>query len=282
MRNFLICLLLLVSGFFTNARADEIRSLEIQRDGVTLLGRLVVAEGAALSDGVLIITHGTFAHKDMELIANLQRLLAERGISSLTHTLSLGIDRRSGMYDCALPFMGTMEGDDADITAWTKWLSDQGATKISLMGHSRGAVQTARFAADHAADNLKSIVMLAPSAGRNYSEHLAAYDSRFSGDISKLLGKAEELAASGAGDQLMDVPGFVYCEKTKASAKAIASYYGSNSSRLTKDIITDIKVPVLIVVGTDDDVVGDVASKLKSVVDGEGVRLSVIDGKSVV
>ncbi len=205
MRYLLIVILMFWSGLEAVA-SSETRSVEIEQNGLTLKGRLVIADGAKLSDGVVLITHGTLAHMDMELIANMQRLLAERGINSLIHTLSLGLDARSGMYDCAVPFRGSLERDNIDIAAWLDWLNNQGAGKVTMMGHSRGAVQSARFVVDNKPANLASVVMLSPSAGQAYEKYLAAYDRRHQSKISELLKRANGLVAAGKPEQLMDVP----------------------------------------------------------------------------
>ncbi len=259
------------------ARAQEIRAVEIQQDRLTLLGRLTVAQDAELSDGVVLITHGTMAHMDMELIINMQSLLAERGINSLTHTLSLGISRRTGAYDCSVPIRNTRQGDAADITAWFNWLKAQGATSISLMGHSRGAVQSATVAADNTLDGIASVVMLAPSAGRTYTDYLANYNKRNESDISILIAIAKEMISNDKGDQLMDIPGFMYCGGTKISARSLVSHFGNESSKLTKDIIASIDVPVLVVGGANDKVVGDIATKLAPALKSDRVQFSLID-----
>lgn len=277
MKKLLLCFAVVLSGLLSGAQAEEMKSVEIEQHGLTLLGRLVVADGANIKDGVVVITHGTMAHMDMELIINMQSLLAERGINSLAHTLSMGISRRTGAYDCSVPVRGTKQEDGADITAWFNWLKAQGATSISLMGHSRGAVQSVAAAADHALDGLSSVIMLAPSAGQSYPDYLANYDKRNKSDISILLAIAKEMISNDKGDQLMDVPGFMYCGATKMSARSLVSHFGAESSKLTKDIIASTDVPVLVVVGVNDKVVGDIATKLAPVLNGDRVQFSWIE-----
>ena len=270
-------LMLLVWVISAEAKAQEIRAVKIPQDGLTLQGRLAVADGAELSDGVVLITHGTMAHMDMELIVNMQSLLAERGISSLVHTLSMGVDRRKGPYDCTIPVRGSMQDDAADIMAWYNWLAQEGAKNITLMGHSRGAVQSATVAAMHKPAGLKSVVMVAPAARRSYRDHLSAYNERHDIDVTALLEIAKSKIASGKGADFIDVPGFMYCGATKMTAKALASYYGPESSIPVKDIVKDIDAPVLVIVGDKDKVVGDIEMRLAPVVDGERVIFSLIE-----
>lgn len=278
MRHSLFIILLLFTWIIgTEAKAQEVRAVETLQDGLTLQGRLAVADGAELSDGVVLITHGTMAHMDMELIVNMQNLLAERGISSLVHTLSMGVDRRKGVYDCSIPVRGSMQADAADIAAWYNWLAHEGAGNITLMGHSRGAVQSATVAANNNFEDLMSVVMLAPAARRSYSDHLSAYNERHNIDVTDLLATASNMITEGEGGSFLDVPGFMYCGATKMTADALASYYGPESSIPVKDIVNDIEAPVLVIVGDNDKVVGDIALKLAPVIDGDKVKFALIE-----
>ena len=80
--------------------------------GLLALGRVAVAEEVKTTLGgltlkanlettetwrarpVVLLTHGTLTHRGMEIIAGLQAMLAERGLSSLAINLSLGLDDR--------------------------------------------------------------------------------------------------------------------------------------------------------------------------------------------
>ena len=78
------------------------------------------------------MTHGALAHNGMEIIATLQGLFTEADISSLAINLSLGLDDRHGMYDCATPH--THKHSDAlnEIDVWLDWLETQGANNNIL------------------------------------------------------------------------------------------------------------------------------------------------------
>ena len=143
------------------AAAGE-RRVELEINGAVAFGDLVEPDGGGREKGVLVITHGTLAHKDMEIIAALQAALAERGIASLAHTLTLGMDRRKGMFDCANPHRHRHEDGVAEIGAWISWLKANGAGPLTLLGHSRGGNQAAWFAAGPGKGRLNALVLLAP------------------------------------------------------------------------------------------------------------------------
>ena len=117
----------------SRARADE-QVISIDHNGLKLGAHLGTAEDTNLADGVVLITHGTLAHNRMEIIETMQMALAERGHNSLAITLSLGVDERSGMYDCEVPH--THKHTDAidEIGLWLDWLKTQGAEKVDLDG----------------------------------------------------------------------------------------------------------------------------------------------------
>ncbi len=212
---------------------------------LTLLGDFVQADETAAP--VALITHGTLAHRDMELIEALQDVLAERGISSLAHTLSLGIDRREGMADCDAPHIHRDTDADEEIIAWIDWLADEGHTNPALIGHSRGGRQVARAAAGR--DDLSAVILLAPATTRSAERGRAGYESRFGGSLDTLLATAREAGA----DDLLEVPGLLYCPDVRASAASVLSYYGGVPTG-ADTYLSDITAPVLVILAQKDDV----------------------------
>lgn len=254
------------------------RAVELRIGGLTALADLVVPDNGSIGNGVVLITHGTLAHKDMELVEALQGALAERGVASLAPTLTLGIDRRTGMYDCKAPHTHAHKDALDEIGAWTGWLKEQGAGTLTLLGHSRGGNQTAWFAAERAQAGIEKIVLLAPTTEKGATNTAEAYRERYKADLGGILEKARKLAASGKGDQQIDLSGFIYCPDTKATAASVLSYYGAETKRDTPSLMSRIKLPVLVIAGSADTVVPDVAKRMKSHVDGARIKLEVIEG----
>ena len=182
--------ILLLLSLVGTARAEEVT---LEHGGLALNGNLALAEGRTLADGVLLITHGTLAHNAMEIIETLQDLLQEGGINSLAITLSLGLDDRHGMYDCATPHRHRHEDAVAELGAWVAWLEAQGAGDIVLVGHSRGGNQTAWHAAQGATSKVKGVVLIAPMT-RQAGQGAPAYRKRFDRDLGPVLAEAQSLA----------------------------------------------------------------------------------------
>jgi len=244
---------------------------------LTLRGNLELAAGKSMKDGVVLITHGTLAHNSMELIKSLQSGLQAKGYNSLAINLGLGLDKRvSAMYDCPTPHVHKHTDAVSEIAAWTKWLKDKGAMRIALMGHSRGGNQTAWALAEKDDAAITSAILIAPQtweAGYNLKDYKAKYKA----DLAPLLAKAEKLVADGKGDTLIDMD-FIYCEKTRAAAKSVVSYYKEDPRMDTPTLLAQSKKPVLVIIGSADTTVKGLAEKMAKVADGKRIKAHTVDG----
>lgn len=252
-------------------------AVSLVHGGLTLNANLETA-GADWQQGpVVLMTHGTLAHGRMEIMQSLQSALKDRGISSLSMTLSLGLDNRQGMYECDTPH--THRHSDAldEIGAWLGWLQSQGVAKVALLGHSRGGNQTARFAAAHPDAPVTAVILVAP---QTWSDAYAAedYQKRYGKALAPQIERARRLDAEGKGGSLLEHLDFVYCPDTSATASAFLSYYAPDERMDTPRLIPEIKVPVLVVAGSEDDVVKGLVEKVQPLADGQRVRLTVVDG----
>lgn len=270
---FIVLLAVQVAGP-VSASTEEIK---LEHAGLTLNANLESAQDKWQDGTVFLITHGTLAHNGMEIIATLQSLLAEQGLTSLAPTLSLGLDDRHGMYDCAVPH--THKHTDAldEIGVWLDWLKKQGVKKVILVGHSRGGNQTAWFAAERLDPVVKGVLLVAPmTSSEAYAR--ADYQKRFDTDLGPVLKRAEDLVKAGKGSEWMEKTGFIYCPDAKVQAQAFVSYHAPEARLDTPTLLPRIKVPVLVIAGTDDEVVPDVAEKTTPQADDKRIRLEVIDG----
>lgn len=261
--------------FAANAAGKEV-SLPYQ--GITLNGNLVLAPGKTLADGVIFITHGTQAHNKLELIEGLQQLFLDQDRSTLAINLSLGVDDRHGLYDCAIP--STYRHADAidEIGVWVDWLKTQGVRDVVLMGHSRGASQSSWFAAEHDQDVIKSLVLLAPGVSTDDGE-VQAYQQRFDTALEPILTKAQTLVEAGQGSTLIQhVPFLFICRDSAVSADSFVSHYGHDPRRDTPYWLPKLKKPTLVLVAAADEVVPNLGERVSPLADGRRIQIEVIDG----
>lgn len=253
----------------------EAKEVTVQHQGLTLNANLELAAGKQITDGVILITHGSLAHRSMESLLNFQSLLNEKGYNTLAINLSLGLDNRHGMYDCQIPHRHRYTDAADEIGVWVNWLKGQGAKHGALLGHSRGAAQTALYAAerDHAMN--KAVILLAPATLDNASP--AEYAARFQQPLAPILERAQKLVKARKGDTLLKRIGLLTCANTSATAASFVSYYAPDSRLDTLSLLTKLAKPVLVVVAGGDEIVVGLDKKVAPKVNGARVQMKVVD-----
>ena len=269
-------LFLALLGLMLLTLAAPAKEVSLKLGNLTLTGNLDLAEGKTLQDGVLLMVHGTLAHHRMETIASLQEQLRQRGVNTLAVTLSLDIDRRKGMYDCNQPMRHLHDDAVEEIAAWVDWLKKQGARPIWLFGHSRGGNQVALYLLRRHDPAVKKAVLLAPMTF-DAAKAAATYEKRFGMKLDVALKAAEALVKGGRGDEPVNWKGVLYCKDARATAQTFLSYHAPRPEFDTPSLLPKLPVPVLVIAGAEDDVVPDVAEKVKPLADGKRIRLKIIE-----
>lgn len=268
-------LMAIMSALVLMAAPVMSKEVTIRHDRLTLNANLQMAKGKSLADGVLLMVHGTLAHNRMETIATLQRLLKERGINTLAINLSLGISNRHNMYDCNQPMRHRHQDAIAEIGSWVDWLKKQGARSIWLMGHSRGGNQVAWYAATRAPAVVKKIILLAPMT-HDAQRSARAYKSRFGAPLAPMLAQAGDFARAGHGMEPMELPGILYCKNGRATPESFLSYHAPGKRLNTPYWLPKLKVPVLVIAGSEDKVALNLVPQVRPLADGTRVRLEIV------
>lgn len=272
-RTYLLGFLLGVCVLLNPALAKEVT---LPYQGLKLNADLTLAPGKTLADGVILITHGLLAHRDMEMLVAIRNLLRDKAYNTLAINLSLGVDNRHGMYDCKRTHRHLNDDAAREIGVWVKWLQSQGATRIALLGHSRGGAQTAQYAAEHDSPVVKAVALLAPATAQNTSE--AAYLQRYHKPVAPLLAKARKLVKQGKGNTVLTHTNILSCPNTSVTAAAFLSYYGQANHHDTPSLLPKITKPTLILWGDKDEVVGGLDKKIGPLADGKRIQFKVING----
>lgn len=274
MRTLIVSLLLALS-LVAMARAEVVT---LSHNGLILNANLEQAGSTWPAGPVVLMTHGTLGHSGMEIMSDLQGMLAERGVSTLAINLSLGLDDRAAvMYDCAVPHTHRHTDAVDEIGAWVEWLKAQGTKQIALLGHSRGGNQTARFAAATEDPAITAVFLLGPQTW-DADADTQGYRKKYDTDLFPLLTKAEQMVANGKGTDMMEKIDFLYCEDTSATAESFLSYHAPDPNMDTPALLPQIRVPVTVFAGTEDTVVKGLIGKVRPLVDGERISLVEVDG----
>ncbi|AWM06801.1 alpha/beta hydrolase [Bradyrhizobium symbiodeficiens] len=248
------------------------QELELSVDSRTTLATLRTPATMTPDTPLVVMTHGTLAHKDMEVIQGVAKALEQRGIASLAHTLSLGLDRRKGMYDCAARHDYVVGDAIAEIGAWVA--RAKGLSRLVFaFGHSRGGNQVARYLAAGEAPPVAGAVLLAPVTAKAEVDLRASYATTYGRPLEPFLELATKAVAAGSGGEWMDVPGFIYCRNAVVTARALASFYGADAGQDTAALVARVKLPVLVLAATKDSVVPDVADAFASLAGSSGGRV---------
>ncbi|AHE98408.1 alpha/beta hydrolase [Thioalkalivibrio paradoxus] len=247
----------------------------LEHDGLTLVGHLQAP--ADPGDGVVLMLHGTLAHGRMETMATVQDLLAERGVNSLSVNLSYGIDGREGMFECDRPVTHGLDAHFSELQAWRTWLAEQGYGPVSLLGHSRGGNQIARFYQEYGPSDVPALVLIAPST---YDADRAAadYEVQSGMPLATPLEQAEELLRMEQPDTRLEGVRFLYCEELDVAPAAFLGYYRPEAAHDTPSVIDGVDVPTLVIIGSEDDVVADLPERMAGLADAANVTTATIDG----
>ena len=257
--------------------AVEAKEVTLRHKGLTLNANFELAAGKTLADGIILITHGGLAHRDMEIVTYIQDLLVQgKGYNTLAINLSLGLDNRHGMCECKVPHRHRNDDAAEEIGAWADWLKKQGASHVVLLGHSRGGAQTALYAAEQDNPLVKAVVLLAPTTRAN--NDAAGYRERYQKPLAPLLEKARQRVKAGQGGTLLEHVDLMNCPDTTATADSFVSYYGQDLRVDSPSLIPKINKPTLVLVAGNDEVVVGLDKKIAALVDGKRVQMKVIEG----
>lgn len=262
--------LLIALSLAHTADAGE-QEVELSVGGRTILATLRTPASMGPDTPLMVMTHGTLGHKDMDTIRGLAEVLAQRGIASLAHTLSLGLDRRKGMYDCAARHDYVADDAVAEIGAWVARARGL-SRRVYAVGHSRGGNQVARYLAS-GSPPVAAAVLLAPVTAGAEASLRRAYAETYGKPLEPLLDQATKAVAVGRGGEWMDVPGFIYCRNAVVTPSAFASFYGAGQGQDTAALVAQLRMPVLVLAATKDAVVPDLVSSFAPVAEASHGRV---------
>lgn len=258
----------------TAAPPAAAETVTTRHQGTPLRGELRQAPERPLSQGVVLMVHGTKGHSGMPIIRKAADRFKAHGWSSLAVTLSLGRPERTGFMPCDGVHDHRHADAVAEIGVWIDWLADRGAGPVVLLGHSRGGNQAAWYAAERAGSAVDATVLLAPMTW-DPERAATGYKERFSTPLPPLLAEAREKRP----EAVMQAPGFLHCDgPTRVTARAFTSYYGDDRRKDTPTLLPKIEVPTLVLVGEADQRVPDLAGRVQGLPETESRETRVLKG----
>jgi len=253
------------------------KEVSLRHGGVTLHGFLDLAPGRTLSDGVILMVHGTMQHLDFSTMRSVRTMLRAKGYSTLAINLGFDLDQRRGMFDCERASTHRFGDALAEIGAWLDWLQANGAKRVVLFGFSRGGQQAAWFSAERGHPAITSLVLLAP-INPVESAQPARYEAQFGAKLAPVLERARALAQAGKGQTRMENIPFLLCPAATVTADSFVSYYAPGPELEMPALLKRVKSSTLVVVAGGDQVVRDLDKLIAPLVDGKRVRMAIIPG----
>ncbi|MCO4837916.1 MAG: alpha/beta hydrolase [Oceanospirillaceae bacterium] len=249
------------------------QEITIKDHDLRLNAKLNIASESITDGPLVLLVHGTLAHNSMEIMANLQTLLEDESVNSLAINLSLGMDDRHGMYDCAVPHQHRHEDAMGEIALWIQWLKDQGVDKVLIAGHSRGGSQVAAYNQNPDAIVLGQ-VLVAPATW-NAKAMAESYHRRYQKHLTDLIKVAQQQTINGWMPQATD---FIYCNQApKVKAASFLSYYNPPQTLNTPDLLIEGGLHTVVLAGSEDQVVRDLPAQLE-VRELSNVEFILVDG----
>jgi hypothetical protein len=222
--------------------------------------------------------HGTLAHGRMETMAAVQDLLAERGFNTLSVNLSYGIDAREGMFACDRPITQGLQGHFGELEAWMGWLREAGYGPVTLLGHSRGGNQVARFSPGaHARGGAGPGVDRAEHLRRRVGRQPATRRSPGC-RCARVWIRPRSCCEWVSPRRCCRMSGFSTARSWMSHPAAFLDYYHPEPEHDTPTVIEGIELPTLVIIGSEDDVVADLPERIAALEQPIGCQTVTVDG----
>lgn len=211
----------------------------------------------------VVVLHGFLSTRNFLTVSNLIEALSDDGYSVLAPNLSLGVDHRKVSLACEAIHLHSLDDDIAEINFWIQWLVQRGHDNIVLVGHSYGSLHGLQYALKYRHPAVKKLI----AASLVDVEHV----------IGEALSKSQIEAAQAMvakNDNSLREYHVSYCKKYVAPPKAFLSYATWSQQRILESI-TKLKIPIEVILGSEDKRIGDGWLDLLR---NNGVKLKVVKG----
>ena len=196
-------------------------------------------EGDSEQKPVLIL-HGFLQTHDFPTVSRLTTALNESGYTTLSPTLTLGLNHRKKSLACEAIHTHNTAMDTAEIKQWIEWLHKKTGQKVTLIGHSAGGQTLLSYIASHGDELVEEMILISLS---HYTEGPA------NNETPELARKARESLANGFDP--LDNYALSYCKKYPTRASDFISYYEWDRKKIV-GLANKIKHKTTVIIGTGD------------------------------
>lgn len=189
---------------------------------------------------VVLLLHGFMQTRNSPPMNRLAEALSDAGYGILVPTLSLGINRRAKSLSCEAVHPHGFQDNLGELGHWVDWLGARARQKLVLVGHSSGSQLVLAYVAGTPSPLVRAAILT--SIGPLYLDPVEYGKAR-----------AEKAPEPGKPAPLRRFT-IAYCQKNYVSSvPAYLSYAEWDEERML-DSLGKARVPVEIVIGSNDQV----------------------------
>lgn len=200
-------------------------------------GTIATAEfrtGQAARPAVLLL-HGFLQTSQAMPLSAMADTLSSQGYTTLSPTLSLGINRRSKSLACEAAHPHTLAMDLAELGFWVNWLVNKGHRHIALVGHSSGSIQILHYVSQHPDPAVKLAILTS----------LIGFTSQ---PADRQRAKAQARSARGKLERY----NLSYCKTNYTAPPAAYLSYADNSADRMLALLSRSRLPIQVILGAND------------------------------
>ena len=267
MRNILFIIIFLLSEI----SYAEIRALQedflYQNEEIKINANLYTSP--SVNKNIIILSHGTRGHQNMEIIKSFSTTLNDNGFDVLTPNYSFGISNRDSIFlPCDIRHTHISEMSIKEIIHWFNYAIKNNYQRIIFAGHSRGGQDTLnayKYIKEYLSnyqEYIDSLILLAPltdSRQDNFNKILNESNVNLT-ELSK-LDKNQFIKSN-----------FLMCENADVKISSLLSYYDILSEDESIQILLGLNKPVYIFTAMQDSFVPETYERLKEI-DKNNIKL---------
>jgi len=214
----------------------------------------------------VLILHGFLTNNKFHTILAMEDALQMEGYTTLSPTLTLGINHRRDALTCNSIHTHTLEQEMAEVDQWVTWLTQQGHKKIVLLGHSSGSQQLLEYLENYPAKAVSASIFT--SSFYLNGKELGTKDN----DLKQAQ---KDIETSYKQPRQYS---FLFCNNNyNATAESFLSYQGITKERLLTTL-KHLKIPHHTIMGGSDERYGKVGRGWLNDLSTTGTQLRVIEG----
>lgn len=256
--------LMLIAALFALCGTTQAQDVTLNLSNSKLKANANYIKGDTNKPAVLIL-HGFLTNNKFHTISAMEDILQMESYTSLSPTLTLGINNRRDPLSCNSIHTHTLQQDMAEIDQWVTWLTQQGHKEIILLGHSSGSQQLLEYLSTYPATPVISSI---------FTSYFYLYGKEVGTKESEMQQAKIDLETGYTQPRKYN---FLFCNNNyNAIANSFLSYQGITRQRLLNQL-TQLKIPHFTIMAGNDERYSKVGRNWLDELKATGTKLTIIE-----